>query len=118
MARDEFQLPDGEEEIIDGFANKIGFWGGPGGKLILTNQRLIFTNRRKKKIKSEYNLEDVIFVSPARSATFWTAFLLITIFIKNAIRITFKGGESQRFVVNNKDRWIALIDEHRKNLQG
>ena len=23
-------LPPGEQEIISGFANKIGFWGGPG----------------------------------------------------------------------------------------
>ena len=31
-------LPEGEEEIIEGCANKVWLWSGPGGRLILTNR--------------------------------------------------------------------------------
>ncbi|MGE3643292.1 MAG: hypothetical protein AB7F96_05505 [Beijerinckiaceae bacterium] len=115
MSKAKIEFYDGESLVIEGFANKIGVWGGPGGKLMLTNQRLIFTNRRQSKLISEYPLESIIHVGLAGSATIWTAALLVTIFIRNAIRVTFQGGDSQRFVVNNRQRWVALIDEHRKS---
>lgn len=108
------ELHQDESALLTGFANRIGFWGGPGGRLVLTEKRLLFVNRRGTKIHNSYNLSDVIFVQPSRSATIWTVFLLVTIFLKNAIRVTFKDQTSQRFVVSNKNRWIALIDETRK----
>ena len=108
------ELNQDESVLLTGFANRIGIWGGPGGLLVLTEKRLLFVNRRGTKIRDSFNLSDVTFVQPARSATIWTIFLLITIFFKNAIRVTFKDQTSQRFVVSNKDRWIALIDETRK----
>jgi len=107
-------LPEGESLIFAGYANRIGFWGGPGGKLLLTNRRMLFTNRREKKVRNEYLLSDVLYVSDASSATIWTAFLLITLFLKNAIKITLKNQTTQRFVVSDKQRWISLIDEERR----
>ena len=108
------ELQEDESVLLSGFANRIGLWGGPGGRLVLTNRRLLFVNRRGMEIRNTYNLSDVIFVQPAHSATIWTVFFLITIFLKNAIRVTFQDQSTQRFVVSNKDRWIALIDETRK----
>lgn len=108
------ELESNEAIVFSGFANRIGFWGGPGGRLVLTDRRLLFVNRRGTKVRDAYQLSDVIFVQPARSATIWTIFLLITVFLKNAIRVTFQDQTSQRFVVSNKNRWIALIDEQRK----
>jgi len=107
-------LPEGESLIFAGYANRIGFWGGPGGKLLLTNRRMLFTNRREKKVLNEYLLSDVLYVSDASSATIWTAFLLVTLFLKNAIKITLKNQTTQRFVVSDKQRWISLIDEERR----
>ena len=110
------ELEENESVVSSGFANRIGVWGGPGGRLVLTNRRLLFVNRRGTKIRNAYDLSNVLFVQPARSATIWTVFLIVTIFLKNAIRVTFRDQTTQRFVVSNKDRWVALIDEQRRGL--
>ena len=114
MAKVPYQLRQDEKEIIEGFANKIGFWGGGGGKLVLTNQRLVFTNRRKNQINMEIPLTNTLHVGAASSATVWSAAFLITLFLKNAIRVSMSGGNSQRFVVSDKNRWVDLINEYRK----
>ena len=50
MARElTVELQPDETVILSGFANRIGFWGGPGGRLVLTNKRLLFTNGRGRK---------------------------------------------------------------------
>ena len=117
MARElSIELPEDESVVLSGFANRIGVWGGPGGRLVLTNKRLLFVNRRGTKIRDSHELSDVLFVQRASSATIWTLALLVTIFLKNAIRVTFRDQSTQRFVVTNKDRWIGLIDEQRKAL--
>ncbi len=108
------ELEEDESVVLSGFANRIGVWGGPGGRLVLTNRRLLFVNRRGTKIRDAYGLSNVLFVQPARSATVWTVFLLVTIFLKNAIRVTFRDQTTQRFVVSNKERWLALIEKQRK----
>lgn len=113
MAGNPAWLSAGEEEIIDGFANKIGFWGGPGGRLVLTDKRLVFTNRRKTKVLWECALRDFLYVGTASNATIWTIALIVTLLIPNAIKVTVKGGTSQRFVVNDRNRWISLINERR-----
>ena len=111
------ELGEGESVVLSGFASRIGMWGGPGGRLVLTNRRLLFVNRRGTKIRDAYDLSDMIFVQPAHGVTIWTVALLVTFFIKNAIRVTFRDQTTQRFVVTNKARWVALIDEQRKELR-
>lgn len=106
-----------EDVVLTGFANKIGFWGGPGGQLVLTNKRLLFTNRRKTKVRWECRLDDVLYVGPASNATIWTLALVVTLLVRNGIKVTLKGGQSQRFVVNDRSRWIGLISERRTSLQ-
>jgi hypothetical protein len=106
-------LQAGENVVQSGFANKIGFWGGPGGQLVLTNQRLVFTNRSKQKIIASHALDSIIMAASANSATIWTIALLITIFIRNSVRVSFNDGGSQRYVVNKRDTWIGLINEWR-----
>lgn len=113
MASTATWLSEGEEEIISGFANKIGIWGGPGGQLVLTNKRLLFTNRRKAKVLWECSLKDILYVGTASNATIWTVALVITLLIRNAIKVTLKGSVSQRFVVNDRNRWIGLLNERR-----
>ena len=110
------ELEEDESVVLSAFANRTGVWGGPGGRLVLTNRRLLFVNRRGTKIRDAYGLSNVLFVQPARSITIWTVFLLVPIFLKNSIRVTFRDQANQRFVVSNKDRWIALIDEQRNAL--
>lgn len=107
---------ESEGIVYSGFANKLGLWGASGGQLLLTSKRLIFTNRSKTKIISEYPLNSIIMATPANSASIWTSFLLITIIIKNSVRITLSDGKTQRFVVNKKETWIGLINEWRVKL--
>ena len=114
MGKELYKLGQDEQEIIEGFANKIGFFGGGGGKLVLTNQRLLFTNRRKTQIKMDIPLTAVLHTGKASSASIWSVFLLFTLFLKNAIRVTLRDGNTQRFVVNNNGRWVDLINEYRK----
>jgi hypothetical protein len=109
MTISETWLADGEDEIISGFGNKIGFWGGPGGRLVLTNKRLLFTNRRKTRVRWECLLRDILHAGPSTNATIWAVVLPIALLIPNAIKITLKSSITQRFVVNDCRRWIALI---------
>ena len=109
-------LESNETIVFSGFANRIGFWGGPGGRLVLTERRLLFVNRRGTQVRNAHQLSDVIHVQTASSATIWTISFLVTIFLRNAIRVTFRDQTAQRFVVSNKTRWIALIDEQRKKI--
>lgn len=106
-------LQDDEYLVQEGFANKLSFFNATGGQLLLTNRRLLFANRTKSKILAEYDLATVIMTAPASSATVWTAAMLITVFLKNAIRVSFGDGTSQRFVVNKRDTWVGLINENR-----
>ena len=113
MTTDSSWLAKDEAVVISGFANKIGFWGGPGGQLVLTDHRLVFTNRRKTRVLWDCPLREVLFVGPGSNATIWSIALIVTLLVGNAIKVTVKGGASQRFVVNDKTRWIALINERR-----
>jgi hypothetical protein len=113
MASSSSWLREGEEEILAGFANKIGVFGGPGGQLVLTNQRLLFTNRRKGKVLWGCDLKNILYVGPASNATIWTVALVVGLLVRNAIKVTLKGGVSQRFVVPDRTQWIALTNERR-----
>jgi hypothetical protein len=109
----EIQLNIGEKEVISSFANKIGLLMSGGGKLVLTNQRLLFCNRRKTKIHSEYKLSDVLYVGAGRNMNLFAFLLIIPLLINTAIKISLKDGNSLRFVVSDKKQWITLISEFR-----
>jgi hypothetical protein len=113
MASSSNWLNEGEEEILAGFANKIGSFGGPGGQLVMTDQRLLFTNRRKAKVLWHCDLKDIVYAGAASNATIWTIALVVTLLIRNALKVTLKGGASQRFVVTDRAQWITLINERR-----
>jgi hypothetical protein len=113
MASSSTWLREGEEEILAGFANKIGFFGGSGGQLVLSNQRLLFTNRRKAKVLWHCDLKDIVYVGTASNATIWTVAFVVTLLVRNALKVTLKGGASQRFVANDRAQWITLINERR-----
>ena len=102
-----FELEAGEQLVFKGNANKTGFWGGPGGKLILTDRRLIFANRRGSTIRMDLPLSELIYVGKARTWTIW----LVILPIPNAIKVTTRAGKSQKFTVVDRAQWVALISK-------
>lgn len=112
----EIQLNAGENEIISAFANKVGFLMSGGGKLVLTNQRLLFCNRRKTKIHSECNLGDIIYVGAARNMNLFAFLLIFPLLINSAVKVSLKTGSSLRFVVPDKAQWITMLNEYRAKI--
>lgn len=115
MAGTPYRLEGGEKELYDGYANRIDLFGGGGGRLVLTDRRLLFTDRRKTCIGDSMPLSDVLHVGRASGVTVWSPALLFTLLLKGAVRVTLRGGRSQRFAISAPDRWIGLIDECRKS---
>ena len=109
----EIQLNAGENEIMNAFANKTGILMSGGGKLVLTNQRLLFCNRRKTKINWECKLADVLYVGAARNMNIFAFLLIIPLLINSAVKVSLKNGDSQRFVVPDKAQWITMLNEYR-----
>ena len=109
----EIQLNTGETEVISAFANKTGLLVSGGGKLVLTNQRLLFCNRRKTKVHSECKLSDISYVGAGRNMNLFAFLLIIPLLINSAVKVSLKNGNSVRFVVSDKTKWITLISEYR-----
>jgi len=105
---------------MDAPANRISFWSAPGGKLVLTNKRLLFTNRSKTKVSNEYLLKDIIKTGRAWNLTFFGLLVLpvglVGLLLRNGMRINLQSGKSQRFVVSKRGDWIEKIDQSRNNL--
>lgn len=109
----ELKMNAGENEIMNTFANKTGFLISGGGKLVLTNQRLLFCNRKKTKVNWECKLVDIMYVGAARNMNIFAFLLIIPLLINSAVKVTLKDGNSQRFVVPDKTQWISLLNESR-----
>jgi hypothetical protein len=109
----EIQMNSSETEVISAFANKTGPLMSGGGKLVLTNQRLLFCNRRKTKVHSEYALGDVLYVGAARNMNLFAFIFIIPLFTNSAVKVSLKNGSSVRFLVRDKAQWMTLINEYR-----
>ena len=109
----EYKLNYGENEIISAFANKVGFFISGGGKLVLTNQRLLFCNRRKTKINAEYSLKDIVYVGAGRNLNIFACLIIIPLLINSSVKILLTGGKLLRFVVTDKAQWISLLNQYR-----
>lgn len=109
----EFKINAGENEIITASANKVGFIISGAGKLVLTNQRLIFCNRKKSKINWECKLSDIMYVGEARNMNAFAFLLIIPLLVNSAVKVSLKNGDSQRFVVSDKAQWITMLNEYR-----
>ena len=109
----ELKLHEGEVEIISAFANTVGFLISNGGKLVLTNQRLLFCNRRKTKIHSDCDLKNLVYIGAGRNTNFFAFFLIIPLLTNSAVKILLRNGESLRFVVTDKAQWISMLNEYR-----
>lgn len=96
-----------EEEIeIEGPANLFRGIEGVGGKIFLTNKKLIF---KSHKINIQKGQTDIEYVDIKEIVKRKTAKL-----IDNGIRIITKNGKEYDFVINERDLWFEKITERLK----
>jgi hypothetical protein len=110
MTKDSW-LKEGEEVVSSGFAKRLSLWGSSDGQLVLTTDRLLFTDCGRMQVRWQCDLLTVRHVGPASNASVWTAFLIVTFLRRNAIGVVLREGKACRFVVNDRQRWLALVGE-------
>lgn len=110
----ELELKGGEHLLLSGLANKWQRFGNKGGKLFLTDRRLVFKAHAfnfGSKI-DEYNLEDIQINGDTVNIKTSSNGILGICFSFNISFYT-KSGEKLSFVVakSQKNEWIQKITE-------
>ncbi|MBN1582026.1 MAG: hypothetical protein JXA89_15080 [Anaerolineae bacterium] len=100
--------PAGEQTIKEGPANH---WRGAesvGGKLLLTNMRLHFQSHKVNIQTHDVSYPIWEIVSVEKQSTLGV--------VPNGIVVTLKDGHQERFVVDDRDDWIAKIQQIRSGI--
>ena len=103
------ELRPGEEVIKVGPANLQKNIETVGGKLCLTNQRLVF-EAHKFNVQvgtTEVELSDVQSSQPC-----WTKFLGVIPVFPNSLAVHVKQGNEYRFVLGDRASWATAIEAH------
>jgi hypothetical protein len=105
------ELKQNEQIIKQGAANLQKGLETVGGKLYLTNQRLVF-EAHKINIQggnTEINLSDI-----QSSEKCWTKCLGLIPLMPNSLAVYTKDSKEYRFVLFGRGTWAAAIDATRK----
>ncbi len=94
-------LGDNENIEYEGPANLFRGIEGVGGKLVFTNQKLIFASHKFNIQKGQTDIyyDDIINVETRKTSGL----------TDNGIRITTKDSKSYDFVVNDRDQWMFIL---------
>jgi len=105
------ELRQGEQVVKEGAANLQKGIETVGGKLCLTNQRLVFEAHKfnMQGGVTELNLSDI-----QSSHTCWTRFLGFIPLFPNSLAVYTKHGEEYRFVLFGRSAWAVAIEAQRK----
>jgi hypothetical protein len=97
------ELTQNEEIEIEGPANIFRGIEGVGGKLFLTNKKVIFKSHKLniQKGQTDINYENIAELIKRKTAKL----------IENAIRIKTNDGKEFDFVVNEREKWIEKLNE-------
>ena len=97
------ELADNENIEIEGPANLFRGLEGVGGKLFLTNKKLIFKSHKIniQKGQTDIDYSDISEIIKRKTAKI----------INNGIRIKTNDGKEFDFVVNERDKWIEELNE-------
>ena len=104
------ELKQNEQIIKQGAANLQKGIETIGGRLYLTNQRLVF-DAHKINVQggtTEIELPDIL-----SSEKCWTKFLGFIPLMPNSLAVYTKGGKEYRFVLFGRGAWAAAIDENK-----
>lgn len=100
------ELTDNESIEIEGPANLFRGIEGVGGKLFLTNKKVIFKSHKIniQKGQTDIDYNDISEIIKRKTAKL----------IDNGIKIKTTEGREFDFVVNERDKWIEELDERMK----
>ena len=103
-------LRQGEAVVREGAANLQRGIETVGGKLRLTNQRLVFETHafNVQRGTTEIELSDI-----ASSQPCWTRFLGLIPLAPNSLAVLTKDGKEYRFVLFKRDSWRRDIEAHK-----
>ena len=104
----QLNLRGGESQVRVGKANKTSLFWASGGKLILTNQRLLFLGHGMNLGKRGLVLELKDVFSVEKGITFS---IFAPIPIPNAIKIHGQDGTVHKFTVTKRGEWIEAISK-------
>ena len=103
------QIEMAEKEIVkhEGPANLFRGIEGVGGKLLLTDKRLIFKSHKMNFQSGEIQLvlDEIEEVNATKTAKLF----------QNGMRVLSKAGESFNFVVYERDTWLDKIYKTQQN---
>ncbi|MBN2146545.1 MAG: hypothetical protein JW726_04115 [Anaerolineales bacterium] len=103
------RMPD-EAVIKEGPANLQKNIETVGGKLYLTNFRLIF---EAHSINIQGGITEIAVADIDRLDKAWTKFLGLIPLFPNSLEVRIKGGQAYRFVLFGRDEWAAAIQAQR-----
>ena len=104
-------LRDGEVIVRKGAANLQRGIETVGGKLYLTNQRIIFETHI---INIQRGTTEIDVVSIKSVEKCWTKFLNLIPLVPNSLAITTNQGTEYRFVLFGRTAWVSAINEQKK----
>jgi hypothetical protein len=96
--------PD-EERIKEGGANHFMGKEGVGGKLLLTDKRLIFKSHK-------FNIQNHQQVYDLRDIRLAQASMTVKIF-RNGLNVELRDGVVHKFVVDQPNEWVVSIERQR-----
>lgn len=105
------ELRSDKSVIKEGAANLQKNIENVGGKLFLTEQRLIFEARKFNVQGGAIEIELSIVQS---SRPCWTRFLGLIPLFPNSLAVYTKQGKEYRFALFGRHAWAAAIEAHRK----
>jgi len=105
------ELRQGEQVVKEGAANLQKNIETVGGKLWLTNQRLVF---EAHKMNVQGGTTEIELSSVQSSRPCWTRLLGIIPLFPNSLAVFTKQGKEYRFVLYGRHAWAAAIEAQRK----
>ncbi len=105
------ELRQDEQIVKEGAANLQKNIETVGGKLCLTNQRLVFEAHKLnvQSVTAEVELSDIQSSLPC-----WTKFLGLIPIFPNSLAVFTKQGKEYRLVLFGRHAWAAAIEAQRK----
>ena len=104
------ELKENEVIVKEGAANLQRGFETVGGKLYLTNQRLVF-EAHKFNLQSEASEIDLSNVRGLQKC--WTKFLGLIPLMPNSLAVTTIKGEEYRFVLFGRESWMTAINREK-----
>ena len=103
-----FIKEENESTIKEGKANRVMLLASQGGNLHLSNKRIVFVSHKFNLGKGTISIDLKDILTYGRGCTFN---LFFPIPIPNAIKIITRDGNTFRFTVYGRKKWIAGLEQ-------